>query len=219
MNVKGMPRTDHWSHQVLAVCLVTLMGCTGTHEDNVQATSAMSGSAIADTVCSLCHGLTGESVSAVIPKLAGQQKAYLTSQLTDFKLHARSDAIDSRYMGGLTHLSETQVAELADYFSRQKAMKAETETPDARGELIFSQGLPETGITACSACHGKDGAGKGNIPRVAGQHADYMYRQILLLQQSAPRPHGAPIKTDDHALFWADAESVARYMATLGSRP
>ena len=218
MNVWGMQRTDNRLPLVLALCLATLMGCTGTSEEESQDTSAMSGIAMADNVCSLCHGLTGESVSPMFPKLAGQQKEYLKLQLTDFKRHVRSDATGSRYMSGFTHLTGTQIAELADYFSSQRAMKADADTPDARGELIFRQGLPEMGVSACSACHGSDGRGNGQIPRVAGQHASYMTHQIMVLQQNGQRPNGAPMKQVDHALSQADAESVARYMATLGAK-
>lgn len=91
--------------------------------------------------------------------------------------------------------------------------------PDARGELIFRDGLPQAGVAPCSACHGADGRGKGQIPRVAGQHARYMIHQIKVLQQTEQRPHDTPLKQQlRHALSDADAESVARYMATLGAR-
>jgi cytochrome c553 len=218
MNVKGMQRTDNRSPPILAICLATLLGCTGSNEDGAQETAPMSAIAMADNVCSLCHGLTGESVSPLVPKLAGQQKDYLTSQLTDFTQHGRADAPSNRYMGGLTHLTGTQIVELAAYFSSQSAMKAQADTPDARGESIFRQGLPQAGIAPCSSCHGADGQGNGQVPRVAGQHAMYMARQILRLEQSVQRPHGAPMQQVDHALSPADAESVAQYMATLGGR-
>lgn len=217
MNVWSMQRTDNRSFGVLALFLVSLMGCTGTSEEASQDASPMPGIAMADAVCSLCHGLTGESVSPTFPKLAGQQKEYLKEQLRDFKNHHRNDAAGSRYMGGLTHLTATQVAELADYFSSQRAMKADADTPDARGELIFRQGLPESGVAACGTCHGARGEGNGRVPRVAGQHASYMIRQIMVLQQSGQRPNGAPMTQVDHALSRADADSVARYMATLGA--
>jgi cytochrome c553 len=173
---------------------------------------------MADSVCSLCHGLTGESVSPRFPKLAGQQNAYLQLQLTDFKNHGRSAQTDSRYMGGLSHLSKTQIAELADYFASQRAMLADTGTPDARGEVIFHKGLPERGVPPCSACHGTDGGGNGVIPRVAGQHASYMSHQIMVLQQTGQRPNSAPMLPVEHALSPAEAESVARYMAAIGTK-
>jgi len=218
MSVKGMQRTDNRSPPILAIFLATLMGCTGSNEERAQETAPMSAIAMADNVCSLCHGLTGESVSPLVPKLAGQQKDYLTSQLTDFTQHGRTDAAGNRYMGGLTHLTGTQIVELADYFSSQSAMKAQADTPDARGESIFRQGLPQTGIAACSSCHGVDGRGNGLVPRVAGQHAMYMARQILRLHQREQGTPGAAMKPTEHALSQADAESVAQYMTTLGTR-
>ncbi|MNY18463.1 hypothetical protein D3C86_1518420 [compost metagenome] len=60
--------------------------------------------------------------------------------------------------------------------------------------------------------------GQWVIPRVAGQHAGYMSHQILVLQQTGQRPNGAPMLPVDHALSQADAESVARYMAALGTK-
>ncbi|MNM18555.1 Cytochrome c4 [compost metagenome] len=116
---------------------------------------------MADSVCSLCHGLTGESVSPKFPKLAGQQNEYLQLQLTDFKNHGRSAATDGRYMAGLSHLTKAQIAELADYFASQRAMQADSGTSDTRGEVIFRQGSPERGVPACSACHGTDGGVNG----------------------------------------------------------
>ena len=45
-----------------------------------------------------------------------------------------------------------------------------------------------------------------------------MIQRIMVLQQSGQRPNGAPMKQVNHALSQADAESVARYMATLGAK-
>src|SRR5471032_360420 len=165
MDAMDMKSTFKPSHLILALCVTAFMGCTSTNEE----TSPMAGIAMADKVCSMCHGLTGESISPMFPKLAGQQKDYLKLQLTDFKGHQRSDKAGTQYMWGFTHLTETQIAELADYFSSQSPMKADADTPDARGELIFRTGLPESGVVPCSSCHGADGQGNGQFPRLAGQ--------------------------------------------------
>lgn len=218
MNESSMQPTNSRSLHAVAFCLATLMGCTGTSEEAPQQTSTLSGIAMADSVCSLCHGLTGESVSPRFPKLAGQQNDYLQLQLNDFRNHGRSAETDSRYMGGLSHLTKTQITELAEYFSSQRAMQADNGAPDARGAVIFLQGLPERSVPPCSACHGRDGEGNGVIPRVAGQHASYMSQQIKVLQQTGQRPNGAPMLPVDHALSPADAESVARYMAAIGAK-
>ncbi|WP_248800020.1 c-type cytochrome [Pseudomonas sp. MWU13-2105] len=200
----------------LALCVAALTGCTGTNGEMSKETSSLSGTAMAEKVCSMCHGLTGESISPMFPKLAGQQKEYLKLQLTDFKGHARSDETGTQYMWGFTHLTETQISELADYFSSQAPMKADADTADARGELIFRQGLPGAGVVQCNSCHGADGQGNGPFPRLAGQHAYYLVRQIKIFQQTDQRPRGAMMKQVTHSLSDADAESVAHYIATLG---
>ncbi|WP_027923139.1 c-type cytochrome [Pseudomonas sp. URMO17WK12:I12] len=217
MEAFGMKSFFNRSHLALALCLAALMGCTRTSEEPSQTTSPMSGIVMNDQVCAQCHGQTGESFSPLFPKLAGQQKEYLKLQLADFKDHARSDKTGTQYMWGFTHLTQTQIAELADYFSSQSPMKADADTPDARGELIFRQGLPGAGVAQCSSCHGADGQGDGPIPRLAGQHAAYMSRQIKVLQQTELRPRDALMK-QHHSLSDADAESVAHYMATLGAK-
>lgn len=218
MEAFGTKSIFNRSHLTLALCVAALMGCTSTSEETSQTTSPMSGIAMADQVCAQCHGLTGESISPTFPKLAGQQKEYLKLQLADFKSHARNDKTGTQYMWGFTHLTETQIAELADYFSSQSPMKADADTPDARGELIFRQGSPGAGVAQCSSCHGADGQGSGEIPRLAGQHAAYMIRQIKVFQQTDQRPRGDLTKQIAHALSDADAESVAHYMATLGAK-
>ncbi len=218
MKTCGMKRTFNRLHRVVAVCAVALVSCTNTHEDTSQEVSPMPGIAMADQVCSLCHGLTGESVSPMFPKLAGQQKAYLKVQLSDFKLHTRSDKSGAQYMAGLTHLTDTQIAELADYFSSQSPMKADADTLDARGESIYRSGIPESGVAQCSACHGAGGEGKGAVPRLAGQHADYVIGQMKVLGQTDQRPRGAQMKRENHSLSDADAQSIAHYLATLGAK-
>ena len=218
MEAFGTTRIFHQSPLALALCVAALMGCTRTSEETLQTTSPMSGIAMADQVCAQCHGLTGESVSPAFPKLAGQQKEYLKLQLADFKGHARSDKIGVQYMWGFTHLTETQITELADYFSSQSPMKADADTPDARGELIFHQGLPESGVAQCSSCHGAGGQGDGRFPRLAGQHANYMSRQIKVLQRSDQRPRDTLMKQVNHSLSDADAESVAHYLASQGAK-
>ena len=213
-----MKRSFNRSQWFLALGVVALTGCTGTSEQASEQTSPMPGLAMVDKVCSMCHGLTGESVSPMFPKLAGQQKEYLKLQLADFQGHMRNDKIGTQYMWGFTHLTQTQISELADYFSSQGPMKADADTPDARGELIFRKGLPESGVAQCSSCHGAEGQGQGQFPRLAGQHADYMIRQLKVLQQTEQRPRDGLMKQVIHSLPDEDVVSVAHYIATLGAK-
>ncbi|WP_217694552.1 c-type cytochrome, partial [Serratia marcescens] len=72
------------------------------------------------------------------------------------------------------------VKSLADYFSHQPATRGATgdATLTARGQEIFERGVPDKGVPACASCHGAEAQGAGTFPRLAGQHKEYLLRQI-----------------------------------------
>jgi len=197
---------------------ISILGCStnnsergGVNEPN------RSGKDIALQTCAMCHGSTGVSISPEFPKLAGQQKDYLMTQLIDFKGHQRKDPEGEAYMWGNTHLTPTQIQELSNYFSSQTPMQgqANNRLNLARGELIFKFGLPDSSVISCAACHGEKGEGNGIFPRIAGQHAHYLVAQIKVFQKTEERPHGAPMKQVTHDLQDADIEAVANYIASM----
>ena len=48
----------------------------------------------------------------------------------------------------------------------------------AMGKPIYEDGLPEANVPACSACHGMEGKGEGEIPRLAGQFYPYTVKAL-----------------------------------------
>ena len=130
-----------------------------------------------DTRCSTCHGPTGQSSNAEFPKLAGQNADYLIRQMFNFKTRARKSHEMEKEMAGL---SGNDIEDLAHYFSLQQLVplarqdKALSET----GKKFYMAGSPERGISACAVCHGDTGRGGKLLPRVAGQHAQYIAIQL-----------------------------------------
>jgi cytochrome c553 len=206
---------------VVALALAGLAGCADPQKSRNVNDPQLSGKTIAMQVCSNCHGPAGESTSPMFPKLAGQQREYLIAQLADFKGHDRSDSAGVQYMWGFTHLTARQVDELAEHFSSQTPMRASAVNyPDrARGKLVFEQGLADSGVVQCVACHGPSGEGNASFPRLAGQHSAYVLEQIKVFQSSDLRPRGAPMKQITHSLSEADALAVAHYIAGMGRTP
>ncbi len=198
---------------------VLMFGCSNIERSRNVSNPNVSGKTLAEQVCSNCHGMTGESASPMFPKLAGQQKAYLVAQITDFKGHDRSDSRGATYMWGFTHLTTPQVDELAEYFSAQPPMAGRRNSSVllARGEEIFRHGLPDKGVVQCAACHGTSGEGNGTFPRLAGQHANYVIEQIKVLQQTDQRPRGAAMKQVTHELSESETMAVAQYLESIGS--
>lgn len=174
----------------------------------------VAGKTIALQVCSNCHGVNGVSVSPTFPKLAGQRREYLVDQLTDFKTHARSDPNAQRFMWGFTHLSETQIDELATYFSSQQPVLGEPvdHALMSEGKAIFASGLPDKGVAACVSCHGQHGEGMSQFPRLAGQHADYIVKQLLVFQRSDQRPRGEVMKAVCANMSEQDMRAVAAFL-------
>ena len=143
------------------------------------------GEAIAAQMCAVCHGPDGNSPLAMNPNLATQHSEYLYKQLLNFKSGARSNAI----MTGMTiNLSDDDLRNLAAYYASQPAaeMKAKDMALVAQGQDLYRAGIPEKGITACTACHMPDGSGvPPQYPRLSGQHAEYTAAQLRAFRSGA----------------------------------
>lgn len=151
---------------------------------------------IAGQICSNCHGPGGNSASPLFPKLAGQQPMYLAAQIRAFKNKTRQDPEAHNYMWGMaTLISDPMADALAQYYGAQPPPPpvAGDAALTAKGKQVFEQGVPDRGIVACASCHGPDAAGRSIFPRLAGQHQEYIVRQLEVIQKqlrSSPIMHG-----------------------------
>ncbi|WP_296749959.1 cytochrome c [Thiobacillus sp.] len=69
--------------------------------------------------CAACHGVDGISEVASFPKLAGQHRDYLYHVLKDYQSGKRKNPIMA---GQVQNLSDTDMLDLAMYFSKQKGL-------------------------------------------------------------------------------------------------
>ncbi|KVL23726.1 c-type cytochrome [Burkholderia ubonensis] len=202
------------AHLVSLAMLLAGSACHDLERSRQVDNPAVAGKTIALQVCSNCHGATGVSVSPMFPKLAGQRKEYLVDQLTDFKLHTRADPNAKRYMWGFTHLTDAQIDELATYFSSQSTTLGDAGDLAliSAGKAIFESGLPDKGVSACIGCHGQHGEGVSRFPRLAGQHADYVLKQLRIFRETDTRPRGAVMKDVCSNMSEHDMRAVAAYV-------
>jgi cytochrome c553 len=146
--------------------------------------------------CGTCHGVNGRSVSPTFPNLAGQQAPYLELQLKSFKDQSRADPDAQAYMWGMaSQLSDATISALAGYFAAQPAApgRGGNSVLIAQGKHLFEEGVPARQIPPCASCHGAHGEGMATFPRLAGQHAPYLLKQLLVIQsvlRTAPVMHG-----------------------------
>ena len=146
--------------------------------------------------CTACHGDKGRSVAPTFPNLAAQSASYIDAQLKAFKDQTRADPDAQAYMWGMaSQLSDAEIADLAAYFAKQSAAPGKGGDPVlvARGKHVFEEGIPALRVPACASCHGAQGEGVATFPRLAGQHAPYLLKQLLVIQnalRNAPVMHG-----------------------------
>ena len=168
-------------------------------------------------VCASCHGEGGRSTDRNIPSLAGQMPQYTTAQLRDFRTQTRAEAGTKAYMWGVSALlDDATIGGLAEYYGAQTPAqgKAGKAALVAAGRKIFTQGIPARGVRACAACHGDGGEGQAGFPRLAGQHAPYVYAQLKIFGTQL-RPHGVVMQVEARTMKPAEMRAVAAYVQSL----
>lgn len=159
---------------VATLSLVAVLGCSAPA---FAAGSVEAGQAKSAT-CMACHGVDGNSPSPEWPSIAGQHAPYLEGQLKAFKAGERTNDLMSPMA---MILSDEDMADLAAYFSAQKARGGETEPSKlALGQRVYRAGNVDAGVMACTACHGPSGTGNplAGYASVQGQHATYVAAQL-----------------------------------------
>ena len=152
-------------------------------DDNMQ----LAAERVAITTCATCHGPQGHSFNQKFPVLAGQHADYLIKQLQAFKSQTRGDADALGYMWGMAApLDDAMMTALADYYSKQTPIGGDNKNSAliAHGKDLFDHGNAKESIPPCGACHGANAAGTDMFPRLAGQHAQYLIKQLRSFQSN-----------------------------------
>ena len=145
----------------------------------------------AESACLACHGVNGNSMAGMFPRLAGQHMGYGFREAVAIKngtrAYGQSTAMhSSRELAGLT---DRDLLDAAAFYAVQKpkAGKVSSDPNVMRlGRRLYHVGKVERKVASCAACHGANGAGIPDIfPRVAPQHADYSKTQLYAYRSGA----------------------------------
>jgi len=205
-------------HSVIAALVFAALASVGSALFAADLSPAIEQAAETKAVelCSVCHGARGISMSPEFPILAAQQPSYIELQLQAFKAKRRAEPDAHDYMWGIAGgLDDTLIKGIAAYFGKQPATQGRSGDPATvvRGKELYEKGLPDRSVPDCATCHGADAKGMVDFPRLAGQHAKYVAKQIAFIQtlvRTAPVMHG--IVKD---LTPAEIDAVAAYVQSL----
>ncbi|TWT66512.1 c-type cytochrome [Allorhodopirellula solitaria] len=139
------------------------------------------------SLCAACHGTTGSKpTNDRVPVLASQSRVYLKRSLQSFRDGNRYSGV----MMPIAHrLTSQQIDKMASYFAEQpRDTSPPTDSRDEglieRGRVLAHHGDQAAKIPSCIDCHGPgENAPSDEYPRLAGQPARYLQRQLELIAQ------------------------------------
>jgi cytochrome c553 len=170
-------------------------------------------------MCIGCHGIKGYQASFPeihkVPMISGQSAKYIVAALTEYKKGERKHPTMRAIADSL---SEKDMAEIAAYY--EPLGKDAAPLPDqaapapADVTALLTKG-------ACATCHGANFSKPlEGYPKLAGQHADYLY-VALKAYQTEGNPHigrANPIMVGQIKPFsHPELKAIANYIASLPS--
>jgi cytochrome c553 len=210
--LKRLPTLDAIAYRELALGPVSVPNQSGEQIATAQAPND------AVSACARCHGAaTTGPMSRWVPILHGQSAEYLAMALRAYAAGQRRSGI---MQPAAAALDPPEIPKVAAYYAGlQQPQRTPTTAVHAdnleAGRILATTGMAHVGVPACATCH-SEGALPA-YPRLAGQSADYMIRQLRLWKRNVNVETDlaaimAPIaqRLDDQQI-----EDVAAYFANL----
>ncbi len=170
-------------------------------------------------MCIGCHGIAGYQASFPevhkVPMISGQGSKYITAALHAYQKGDRKHPTMRSIAASLT---EQDIADLSAFYEAQgkaagTAGGATVPQPSEQVAKALEQGK-------CVSCHGANFNTPidGSYPKLAGQHADYLYVALKAYQVSNNANVGrsnAIMAANVQTLTHAQLKAISKYLATL----
>ena len=189
-------------HLRVAACAVFCLATFAAQAQDVEAGRRKA------EACVACHGPAGNSVAPQFPVLAGQTARYLYLQLKDFKEGRRAEPLMDPFIAGL---SREEMFDLAAFFAAQKPRPNTFKADPARA----ARGKAKADEVLCTMCHLGGFMGQNEIPRVAGQHYEYVVKQMRDFKAGRRTNDAGNMASVTKTLSERDIENLAHYLSSL----
>lgn len=169
--------------------------------------------------CIGCHGIPGYQASFPqihkVPMIAGQNEKFIAAALIAYRKGERKHPT-MRSMAAT--LSDQDIADVAAFYAQQGGPvpvppEAPAKTPPDKVAALLQKG-------ACGSCHGNNFSKPidGSYPKIAGQHADYLFAALKSYQveQNPNVGRANAIMAAQVKQFSVDElKAIANYIASL----
>ena len=119
--------------------------------------------------------------------------------------------------GAARNLDAEAVRHLAWYFASLPPRAASDGVPGlvGVGQTIYQEGMPEANIVACVVCHGPNGEGIRDIPRLGGLDSTYLRRRLEQWNQGYHAAAGPPMISIASKLSDDQIDALASYLSFI----
>jgi len=160
--------------------------------------------------CAACHGENGVSPNGEVPSLAAQPDIFTQWQLVYMrdgtrKVEAMEEVVKS--------MTDSDIRFYGSYYAALPAPVPEHAKPnEAESAEVLNLMRPRR----CASCHDDTMAGKGEVPRLAGQRQDYLAKALRDYRQNVRRGRGNAIMVElVSTISDNDIKLLAEYLSRL----
>lgn len=164
-------------------------------------------------VCTVCHRPEGWGRSdGRYPQIAGQLPSVTIKQLADIRARNRDNPTMRPFTSPQLLGGAQEIADVAAYIAQLPMNPRNSVGPGndlEYGEEIYQEN--------CQECHGKDGEGDPveHIPRIQGQHIDYLKRQFHWIKIGKRRNADQKMVKQIHRFTPREEIAVLDYVSRL----
>lgn len=155
-------------------------------------------------LCGYCHGKDGNSIKKDVPNLAGQNPEYLLHQFDLFGKGVRKNYVMERLAKVVTPEERVNIAL---YYASLKVKLDESLTSSSRGEEVYQ--------SFCFACHGENGRGKRDMPRLAGQQQSFIEKTLRAFKEGKSYRDKSPMVAIMRQVNEKDIPELAAYLSSM----
>ncbi|HZF81462.1 MAG TPA: c-type cytochrome [Rubrivivax sp.] len=207
-------------NKAITLLLATLCGAAA-FTSSARAQNVSSGEQKA-AMCIGCHGIVGYQSSFPevykVPMIGGQSAKYMISALNAYKKGERKHPTMRAIA---VSLSDADMAEIASWYEKQGSAASSVKpvasqqvpAPSPEVAALLTKG-------ACVSCHGADynKAIDPTYPKLAGQHADYLFAALRAYATEGKAQHGrsnAIMSAQVKQFKREELKAMANYLSTL----